>query len=592
MLTSFPNRIPLLAVVALIGCVGWMPVSSQDQLPADNESVANKNAAEILYGVLDAQVRKFRFVVELDESGETPSGTLRSLDEGDRVFSLSEIVKADGKLRFTLPATKAVYEGVLDDDGGMVRGKWFQGGGDISLDFEVVGQVPTRKIKEIWQGTINAVIQKIEVEFIVLDDGEMFFDSVSQKAGGFTVTREEKEDGEIVFRVPAVAGVFTGRYSDDEPPVLNGKWRQGLVGFALSLAQKDLGAPATAAIETVESRRPQMPTKPYSYRVEKVQFKGPHEDVTLAGTLTIPSKGARAAVVLVSGSGPQDRDETIFGHKPFWVIADHFARHGIATLRYDDRGVGESTGDFSTATSLDFAKDSESALNYLSTRDELQSVVLGLCGHSEGGLLAPLVAARNNRVGFIVLLAAPGVNGEKIILSQSPLLMRAQGVDEATLQKQSKVQEVVLGMIRDSAPDDPEFLDRRFREIFGDEVPESELAALIETAKANVEQKSTAWLRTFLTLEPAEALVNVECPVLALNGGKDLQVEATLNLPKIKAALKEGGNENVETVLYPGLNHLFQQCDSGSVAEYGIIEETFNIVPLQKMTEWILKLPE
>ena len=123
-------------------------------------------------------------------------------------------------------------------------------------------------------------------------------------------------------------------------------------------------------------------------------------------------------------------------------------------------------------------------------------------------------------------------------------------------------------------------------------MPESELAALIETARANVEQKSTAWLRTFLTLEPAEALVNVECPVLALNGGKDLQVEARLNLPKIKAALKEGGNENVETVLYPGLNHLFQQCDSGSVAEYGIIEETFNIVPLQKMTEWILKLPE
>jgi len=574
-----------LSLTVVPGTAGSCNAQGQDP-PAEAKSPANPTDKELWYGVLDAEVRKFRFAVEIDTRADPLTAVLRSLDEGNRIFPLSEIVKNDRRLSFTLPLTKAQYEGEVDDTGSGVRGKWKQNGVDLPLEFNRVAVVPAQSVKHAWKGTINAVIQKIEVAFTVLDSGEVFFASVTQKAGGFTATREEKDNGEVIFRVPGVGGVFTGEYSNAKKTTLVGRWRQGLGNFELTLQRvKEVASP----VDPSKTNRPQTPKAPFSYRQQKVQFQGPNDEVMLAGTLTIPAKGAKAAVVLVSGSGPQDRDETILGHKPFWVIADHFAKHGIATLRYDDRGVALSTGKFSTGTSLDFADDAEAALEFLATHPDLSKVPLGLCGHSEGGLLAPIIAARNEAVTFIVLLAAPGVNGEKIIMSQTPLLMRAQGVDETLIDQQSQIQGIVLEMLRETGQVDAELLIPRVRAILGDSVSDDEIDGLVKMITSSLAKSPTIWLRTFLTLDPATALRKVDCAVLALNGSKDLQVDPSLNLPKIEAALESGGNDLVEAIVYNDLNHLFQKCKTGSPLEYAEIEETFNQAPLQKMTDWILK---
>lgn len=546
---------------------------------------AQKEPSELWFGTLEVKdVRKFRFLIELNAKGDTWSGVLTSFDEGSRRFDLTEVKRDELTFGFTLPKTGAIYAGKLRDDGKSIAGTWKQGG-ELPLEFARVEKAPQRKIKAAWKGTINAVIQKLEVAFVELESGEILFESIGQKVGGF-IAKNESTDDEVIYQVPAVRGTFTGKLSEDKTQI-EGTWKQGLPRFTLVLKKVEANELAPA-----ELNRPQTPKAPFPYEIREVTFTSKEKEVTLAGTLTRPRKKISAAVVMISGSGAQDRDESILGHKPFWVIADHFARHGIATLRFDDRGTAKSKGDFATATSFDFADDSEGALQFLRSLPELEGVPLGLCGHSEGGLIAPIVAARNENVAFIVMMAGPGVNGEEILYNQARLIMEAEGASEEDIMKNAKFQRILLSMVVENIDSSNEDLETKATEALKAAMSKEELAEedIEMKIKAGIAAVSNPWMRTFLTYEPADSLTKVQCPVLVINGGKDLQVDPKLNLPAIRKALEAAGNKRFEIVEYPELNHLFQACKTGSVSEYQDIEETYNKRPLSKMTEWILGL--
>jgi pimeloyl-ACP methyl ester carboxylesterase len=304
--------------------------------------------------------------------------------------------------------------------------------------------------------------------------------------------------------------------------------------------------------------------------------------VTLAGTLTLPAgTGPFPAAVLIAGSGPNTRDEPILGHRLFLVLADHLTRHGIAVLRYDKRGTGESTGDYGKATTLDFADDAEAALDYLAKHKAIDQRRVGLIGHSEGGLIAPMVAGRDKAAGFVVALAGPGVNGAQILREQGKRILIAAGTPPDQLETDMLRRDQAIEIVRNEK--DPEIAAAKLR------------AALLDTAKADGKPEemvqlsikiiNSDWFRFFFDYDPAPAWHALTCPVLVLIGGKDLQVPPDQNLPPIRAAL--AGNPKAEIEELPGLNHLFQTAQTGSPAEYGRIEETIAPAALDKVADWI-----
>jgi hypothetical protein len=297
----------------------------------------------------------------------------------------------------------------------------------------------------------------------------------------------------------------------------------------------------------------------------------------LDGTLTIPEgTGPFPAVVLISGSGPQNRDEEIFGHKPFLVLADHLTRGGIAVLRYDDRGVGQSKGDFASATSEDFAADAWAVWQALSARPEIDAKRVGLLGHSEGGLIAPMLAAAHPEIAFIVLVGGPGVTGEQILLKQAELIATAMGAPPAAVAANAAVQRQVFAILKE------ETSQARIEERIG-AIP----VGSKEASAALVKQSASPWMRFFVRYDPAAALRKVRCPVLAIGAERDLQVAPDQNLPAIEAALKAGGNADVTITRLPGLNHLLQPAKTGLPAEYAQIETTVAPAALDAITAWI-----
>jgi dienelactone hydrolase len=336
--------------------------------------------------------------------------------------------------------------------------------------------------------------------------------------------------------------------------------------------------------------RPQEPQPPYPYRSEEVAFENKVAGITLAGTLTLPETGSNfTAVILITGSGPQNRDEEIMGHKPFLVIADYLTRRGIAVLRYDDRGTAQSTGNFAAGTTADFATDTESALAYLKTRKEINPKKIGLMGHSEGGIIAPLVATRSGDVGCIVMLAGTGIRGDALLLLQQEAIYRVSGMPEDKLTIAIKINAKVLDKIVNTDRDLSRQEITDFMIAMKDDI-ETVVPDGI-TAEDYIQQfamsLSSPWMQYFLRYDPAPALEKVKCPVLAVNGDKDLQVPAKENLTAISAALKKGGNKKVTVKEYPGLNHLFQECTTGSPAEYAMIEQTFSPEVLKDLGDWI-----
>ena len=319
------------------------------------------------------------------------------------------------------------------------------------------------------------------------------------------------------------------------------------------------------------------------YISKDVTFENKEANVTLAGTLTIPDlKGTFPAVLLIPGSGPHDRDEAIFGHKIFLVLADYLTRHGIAVLRVDKRGIGKSTGDYAAATTMDFASDALAGVNYLLTVKQVNHRKVGLVGHSEGGIIAPIVADKSRNVAFVVLLGGSGVPGYKIILSQLAAIDRASGVSDSSVNASLAVEKKLLNIVL--AEKDSSKAAASLRQVL-----ETELKQASAEADANISQLLSPWYRSFLAYDPVPALRKLKCPVLAVWGSKDLQVPPAENMPAVEKALKSGGNKDFNVVEISGLNHLFQDAKTGSPLEYGSIKESISPRALEVITKWILK---
>lgn len=549
------------------------------------------------YGELEAGERQFRFAIEsADENGKAVH-RLRSVDEGDRRFPLDRFSDGGGKLVFEIKATGAAYVGTVDA-AGVATGTWTQRGQELPLRFrKAAGQPVPPVADEIWAGTLDAVIQKLPLRFRIGKGGgggeDVRMDSLGQKAGGFRAVRTVAGDAWTI-KVAAVKGEFTGKLGPDGK--LTGSWKQG--GAALPLVLEKVAAGAAAA-GVPEKRRPQTPKPPFPYDVRDAAFRNDIDGVDLAGTLTFPrGAGPFPAVILVSGSGPQDRDETLMDHKPFFVLADALSRAGIAVLRYDDRGVGGSGGDPSQATSVDFARDAEAGIDWLRRQPEVDPARIGVVGHSEGGLIAALLAARRRDLAGIVMLAGTGVDGGRILVSQGELVLTSEGLGGADQIRRSRVmQEAMIAAVRDSGADaDPAALaaaaGARIKADLADEMAKADDAARAQLDAAvadGLRRLSAPWFRFFIGHDPAADLARISCPVLALVGEKDVQVDPRLNLPAIREALSAGGNADATVEELPGLNHLFQTCSTGAVSEYDRIEETLAPVAIGKVRDWLVK---
>jgi uncharacterized protein len=334
------------------------------------------------------------------------------------------------------------------------------------------------------------------------------------------------------------------------------------------------------------------------YTEEEVTFG--HGDVTLAGTLTLPEgDGPHPALILVTGSGQQNRDEEIYlapGYRPFAVIADALARQGIAVLRYDDRGIGGSTGEVESATSADFADDTGSALNYLLNREEIDPAQIGILGHSEGGIIATMLAARNPDVAFIILMAGPGLSGYDVVLAQAVLLTAASGASAEEVETVRTRQTQVLDTVRNDEGWDE--LETLIQEMIAEQLaqlPDAQKAQLgdLDAYAAQVIAQQLAalqspWYRFFIAYDPAEDLAQINVPVLAIFGGLDLQVPAEANAAALRAALESAGNQDVTVEIIPNANHLFQAAESGGVDEYGLLAPEFISGFLETISEWLL----
>lgn len=357
-------------------------------------------------------------------------------------------------------------------------------------------------------------------------------------------------------------------------------------------------APQTPQQTMSIENRPQTPRPPFPYASRDVSYVNPKDGTRLSGTLVLPAPPADAppeaipgaaparhpAAVLITGSGAQDRDETLFGHKPFLVIADHLARHGIATLRVDDRGVGGSSGSSEQSTSLDFAGDVRAGLDFLKTQPEIDPARLGLIGHSEGGIIAPLVAQGADDVAFVVLLAATAFPGRDILAQQLAAILRAGRLDEAKIQQQIDAQQrtfaaVGLGGREAARP--------AIRELIVLQAPGAAGSALDTMVEQQLDRLMSPWFLFFLSHDPRPALGALRAPTLALNGSVDLQVLPGPNLGQIRTSLEQAGNPDATVLELPSLNHLFQTATSGAPGAYPLIKETFAPAALDVMTAWI-----
>lgn len=363
--------------------------------------------------------------------------------------------------------------------------------------------------------------------------------------------------------------------------------------FAVKMKRRD---PATDDEEN--ALRPQTPRPPYPYTQRELSILNPADETRLVGTLIVPgmppegelvSRERHPAVIFITGSGAQDRDETIFGHKPFLVIADHLARNGIASLRMDDRGVGGSTGNIATSTVYDLASDIKAAFGALKVQPDIDPTRIGLIGHSEGGAIAPLVAADVPEIRFIVLMAGTGVPGREVMTHQAQLIGKAQGMSDEEIAKLRTSHAALMDVIcRDAAPDAVNEAMRALIhvQLRGQELPEEQMAQLLE---AQMRQLNSPWMRSFLTYDPRVPLGKARASVLALNGSLDLQVDPEQNLPEIEKTLRAAGNKDVTAMKLPGLNHLFQEATTGHPAEYATIRQTVSPLALNAMTQWLRK---
>ena len=427
------------------------------------------------------------------------------------------------------------------------------------------------QIEGYWKGEMNIGVQKLETAFDIKADGNGYsatFDVPAQGAYDIPVDETNFQDGHLQLTMSALGARYSGTLKAD---VIEGEFTQNGMTFPLNLARAE---------REQKKNRPQDPQPPFKYQIEEVTFVNEKEGNTLAGTLTIPEgEGPFPAMVLVSGSGQQNRDEELMNHRPFWVIADYCARQGIAVLRYDDRGVGGSDGEVMNATSMDFSYDAEAAFDYLRNRKEINATKVGILGHSEGGVINFMVSSRRPEVAFLVSLAGPSVNGIEVLKEQQAAILRASGMTEEMVQFNGNANAQMFDIIETS--NDREEADSLLRQLLKGWGYNEELT------EQTVGQMASPWMYYFLRYDPTDAIVKTNCPALLLNGSKDLQVIASQNLPGYEKIIAEHGKTNLTLRELPDLNHLFQHCETGSPNEYFEIEETISPEVLEMIVGFV-----
>ena len=403
-----------------------------------------------------------------------------------------------------------------------------------------------------WSGKVDVQGTSLSVVFHIEETG-CTFDSPDQGARGIPAEASLSDLGKVVIKVPSIGATYEGLW-------LGGR----IVG---SLSQSGSSFPLTLVPGEPELKRPQTPVGPFPYSCEEVSFS--NGDAVLKGTLVLPEGYTRdtPAVIMVTGSGLQNRDEEIFGHKPFAVIADALARNGIASLRYDDRGFGESTGDAVFCTTADLKDDALAGIGLL--RERFGKV--GVIGHSEGGTIAIMIAAEG-KADFIVSLAGMVVSGKELLLWQNRSILASSGFDQESVMVYCKLLEeafdaTIAGLPLPSAE--------------GKDLPD----VLVRNYQATAMQLKSPYLSYFIELDARKSLDRICCPVLALNGTKDTQVWHESNLGALKAGLPSTSAARIEPV--EGVNHLFQHCSTGAATEYREIEETFAPEVLGLIVGWI-----
>jgi pimeloyl-ACP methyl ester carboxylesterase len=536
--------------------------------------------------------------VDLEEAAGRWAGTIEIPAQGLRGLALGGVAVEGSAVTFAMPGIPGAptFTGTVAADRTTITGTFTQGGQAfpfrLARTARTGGETPEgvagKGFAGHWQGALKpSPVMELRLVLEIADaaSGSPTGIMISVDQGGVRVplTMLTDDNGAVRVEASGIRAVFEGVMNANGSEI-SGQWRQG--GNALPLAFRRLASAPTFS-------RPQDPTRPFPYEEEEVTFANPQANITLAGTFTRPrGAGPHPAVVLIGGSGPQDRDEALMGHRPFLVLADHLTRQGIAVLRYDDRGVGRSTGSFRAATHDDFVADTLAAVNWLKTRSDIDPARIGLVGHSEGGLAAPLAAVKQpGDIAFLVLLAGPGVPMEDLLVRQSQDLARIMGVDRDFLEQNSASQRAMFALLKEDT--DSATLEDPLRALVQQQVvalTDEERKALGYTdamMESQIQMVLTPWFRQLLAYDPRPVLRQVKVPVLALNGEKDLQVAARPNLAGMQEALTAGGNTEVSTRELPGLNHLFQTATTGSVAEYGVIEETFNPAALEAISEWI-----
>jgi pimeloyl-ACP methyl ester carboxylesterase len=451
---------------------------------------------------------------------------------------------------------------------------------------------PKGEIEGIWKGTLKFSGMELQVVFTISRSSDdtlaATYDVPEQNVAGAPVDKIALDNGTVRLEIIPIEGVFEGKLSE-EGDRIDGQWMQGGMTLPLVLER---------AQEKPRIKRPQEPREPFPYKLEEVVFQNTDASIRLAGTLTLPpSEGTTPAVLLLSGSGGQDRDEAVFGHRPFLVLADYLTRRGIVVLRVDDRGIGSSTGDFDNATALDFVADAMAGITYLKSRKEINHELIGLIGHSEGGIIASMAAVQSSDIAFIVLIASPGMAIKELEHFGLASTLKAKGASDDLIAKSRAMQESLFAVIDQEAASNvvkdrftsiiSEFfrgLSEEEKKIF--EISEESLEAYIHN---KFKRLHSPWFRFYLSFDPGLVLLKLTCPVLAVNGEKDVQVTSKENLQAIKWALEAGGNKNYTVKELPNLNHLLQTAEMGNISEYGKIEETMAPIALQIIGDWILK---
>lgn len=445
-------------------------------------------------------------------------------------------------------------------------------------------ELPAQSAAGRWEGRLSVDNTQLRLAFNIQQQGsglKATLDSPDQGARGIPVDSVGQKADSLFLYLPRMGASFAGRL-ESKGQTLHGQWKQGGMSIPLVMQREETEA---------MPERPQHPTEPFSYHSEEVSFPNKEADIRLAGTLSRPKgEGQYPAVILVSGSGPQDRDETILDHKPFLVLADYLTRQGLAVLRYDDRGFGKSSGNFTTATTADFAGDAAAAFDYLQNRRDVKANQIGMIGHSEGGIIAPLVSHNGKPLAFAVLLAAPALPGHELILQQGMAIMQQQGAAELQLEQYQNQQSRLLEVVRNetdlqkAAQELQSLLTAAYDSLSQNGQQHTMPAAQIQ---GQVAQLLSPWFRYFIALDPAEALATLDAPALALFGSKDLQVPAVANAEALKKIREEQNKDNIHIEVLPGLNHLFQPAETGLPQEYGQIETTMAPEALEMIGEWI-----